>query len=85
MSNATFTGPELVSLISTGLPQNYCCISAAALLLYENAITLSDEIEGIWKRKKSAVTVLFVANRILAALNAISLVVVVPFWTTLIR
>ena len=46
----------------------YCCL---ALVVYEYVITSRQEIDLIWKRKWSIVTLLFVLNRYVLVANAI--------------
>jgi hypothetical protein len=45
------------------------------LILYEHAITFDKEVEFIWKRKRSPITFLFVANRYGAALYGVLAIV----------
>lgn len=50
------------------------CLSSfnyTALLLYDMAITFSDEYQHMWKGKKTGVTILFLANRYLMLLQYI--------------
>ncbi|GJE96198.1 hypothetical protein PsYK624_123920 [Phanerochaete sordida] len=43
--------------------QNYVCVAMMALILWEHAITLREEVSCMWQRKLSVVTVLFTVNR----------------------
>ncbi|KAL6306546.1 hypothetical protein BKA93DRAFT_729128, partial [Sparassis latifolia] len=51
-----------------------------ALLLFEHAITLSDEIDYIWRCKKTGVTALFISNRFFGLVLAVSMVVSITPW-----
>jgi len=63
--------------------EDYCYIAGAALLLYDTAITLGQEVELIWIRRRSAVTVLFLVNRVLSIMMAVSMVLGAPNWPQL--
>ncbi|KAF8508101.1 hypothetical protein BU17DRAFT_100040 [Hysterangium stoloniferum] len=52
---------ENQGLISV-VPKRYVC-AAMTMLVYDHLLTLSDEVEHVWKRKRSAVSVLFLWNR----------------------
>jgi len=56
-------GPILVEAAKQGWGTKYALIACYALLLYDNLLTLADEVELIWKRKFSAVTFIFFMNR----------------------
>lgn len=43
--------------------QNYICVAMMALILWEHAVTLREEIHFMWRWKLSPVTVLFNINR----------------------
>ena len=48
---------------------------SSALLAYENLITLNDEVELVWKRKKTIASWLFLANRAILAVFIVDEVV----------
>ncbi|KAI0918353.1 hypothetical protein AcV5_002360 [Taiwanofungus camphoratus] len=48
------------------------------LLFYDHLLTFPGEVEFVWKRKFSAVTVLFIMNRYVALIKKVLLVVDSP-------
>ncbi|GBE78641.1 hypothetical protein SCP_0115300 [Sparassis crispa] len=64
---------------------NCSCVAAATLLILDHAITLADEIDHIWRSRKSGATILFISNRFLGLVLAFSLVVEIPPWRTNLR
>ncbi|OCH89519.1 hypothetical protein OBBRIDRAFT_794213 [Obba rivulosa] len=54
---------EVVSILQSGFVHNYCAIATSTLVFYDHAITLNNEIELIWRRKFSSVTLLFHLTR----------------------
>ena len=61
---------------SLGLSKDLDTSDLAALVAYEHICTIDQEINLIWRRKWTGVTVLFVVNRYLLLL--ITILVVVP-------
>jgi len=55
--------PIYVQVAKEGTGTKYGFVACFALLLYDNVTTLADEVELMWKRKFSAVTLLFFINR----------------------
>ncbi|KAL6306479.1 hypothetical protein BKA93DRAFT_729111, partial [Sparassis latifolia] len=53
-----------------------------AWLIFEHAITLTDEIDYIRRCKKTGVAVLFISNRFLGLVYALGMVVQIPPWST---
>ncbi|KAL6299832.1 hypothetical protein BKA93DRAFT_741715, partial [Sparassis latifolia] len=49
---------------------------------FEHVISLTDEIDYMWKRKTTGVTVLFIFNRLLTLVLAFSVVMGAPLWST---
>ncbi|GBE86105.1 hypothetical protein SCP_0806290 [Sparassis crispa] len=82
MSSGDNSEAELVQLAYDDVTGNYCCIAAATWLIFEHAITLTDEIDYIWRRKKTGVAVLFISNRFLGLVLVFSLVMQIPLWST---
>lgn len=56
--------------INTTMFENYVNMITSALILYEHLITISQEIEVIWKRSRSLPTALFLLNRYNTLFNA---------------
>ncbi|KAL6303607.1 hypothetical protein BKA93DRAFT_750356 [Sparassis latifolia] len=73
---------ELVQLAYDNITSKYCSIAVAALLFFEHAITLPDEVNYIWRHKKTGVAVLFISNYFLGVVSAFSTVVGIPPWST---
>lgn len=46
-------------------------MSRAALLLYDNFLTFAEEVQLIWRRKPSGVTVIFLSVRYLTTISKI--------------
>ncbi len=44
-------------------------MSSLVLTIYDHILTVSQEVEYVWRRKFTAATVLFLANRYLALVN----------------
>ncbi|KAI0345922.1 hypothetical protein BDW22DRAFT_1343175 [Trametopsis cervina] len=60
--------PDTVAAVRNVLVGNRICIAIAALNIYDYAITFEAERTRIWKRKRTRVSLLFLANRYLAIL-----------------
>lgn len=84
-SNSTSSGDsELVSsTLSAYLTTNYAILPAAVILLYDYAITISDEVGLIWCSKKTAVTIIYAFNRASSMIYALSVLLLMPLWTAL--
>lgn len=53
-----------------------------ALVLYEHAITFSQEVDLIWTRKKTGATVLYIMNRCCTIGLALAMILLLPNWST---
>lgn len=73
---------EIAYQVQLGFIQNCCMVAVSGLVFYEHATTLSQEIELIWARKKSGVTVIFALNRWFTVGLAVSMLLLVPNWDT---
>ncbi|KZT06064.1 uncharacterized protein LAESUDRAFT_195841 [Laetiporus sulphureus 93-53] len=54
----------------------------AALVLYDNLLTISQEAELIWARKRTVASTLFALNRWFSIGYAVSMILLIPQWTT---
>ncbi|KAH9936021.1 hypothetical protein B0H21DRAFT_758942 [Amylocystis lapponica] len=74
MSNSSIDGLQqaYINLIQTSNMNNLCLVAAVALYAYDYLLTFSGEVELIWRRKFTGVTVLFVLNRYTGVLLQIS-------------
>lgn len=54
----------------------------SGLLIYDHAITLSDEIRYVWKRKASGATVIFVLNRYISLLYQLFMTIQLFTWAS---
>lgn len=63
----------VVAALAGGAAETYTGLAAAVVILYDHAITLQQEKTVIWERKLTAVTFLFMLNRIFAFCFAVSL------------
>ncbi|EMD31432.1 hypothetical protein CERSUDRAFT_119802 [Gelatoporia subvermispora B] len=56
-------GAQIIALLQSNFVEGCCAASAISLVLFDHASTISAEIQFIWGRKLTAVTLLFYANR----------------------
>ncbi|KAJ1306087.1 hypothetical protein OPQ81_010799 [Rhizoctonia solani] len=60
-------GPELLAKMETAIHDSRLCITLGvggfALLIYDHMLTFTDEVQFIWKTKKSPVVIMFLLNR----------------------
>lgn len=73
---------EIAYQLELGFVQNYCMVAMAALVLYEHAITFSQEVDLIWTRKKTGATVLYIMNRCCTIGLALAMILLLPNWST---
>lgn len=51
---------------------NNCLIGCLVPLVYDTLLTMSDEVDLIWRRKWSAASVIFIMNRVALVFTAIA-------------
>ncbi|CAE6441278.1 unnamed protein product [Rhizoctonia solani] len=60
-------GPEVLASLETAMHDARLCIMSLvlgyALLIYDHILTFTDEVQFIWKAKKSPVVIMFLLNR----------------------
>ncbi|KAI0738618.1 hypothetical protein C8Q80DRAFT_1275587 [Daedaleopsis nitida] len=62
---------ELIATYQSLFVDNACAFAVLALVIYDYAITLGQEIEMFWRRKLTGATALFLLNRYLLVLDYI--------------
>ncbi|EMD36546.1 hypothetical protein CERSUDRAFT_95835 [Gelatoporia subvermispora B] len=82
MSSDADAEAEFIYNVRIGIVDNYCAIAACIAILYEHLITIADEYELVWGRKRSGATLIFMLNRYCALLFAISLLLTLFDWST---
>ncbi|KAF9458920.1 hypothetical protein BDZ94DRAFT_1312825 [Collybia nuda] len=84
MTSTAAPGPEqLVSAVTHLNAGKYFQVAAYVILIYDHALTFSDEVERIWKQKISGAAVLFLINRYLTPLQFMIVINAFhdPIWT----
>ncbi|KAK7687274.1 hypothetical protein QCA50_009779 [Cerrena zonata] len=69
MSELGLSPEEVVATLSSIQAQNFFLVAPFALIVYDTILTIPQEIKCIWKRKFSAVTVLYLFIRYGAVLD----------------
>ncbi|OCH88020.1 hypothetical protein OBBRIDRAFT_115613 [Obba rivulosa] len=73
---------EFIYNVQIGIIDNYCAIAACIVIFYEHMITIFDEYEIIWCRKRTGATLIFLLNRYCTLLFAITLLLTLFDWRT---
>ncbi|KAF8582934.1 hypothetical protein K439DRAFT_1617857 [Ramaria rubella] len=73
----------ILTLLAASLIQTYAIIGSIALLLYDHVLTFEDEVEQIWKRQQSALTIVWLLVRYFtpASLVVEAFIRIYPFWS----
>ncbi|TCD67726.1 hypothetical protein EIP91_012026 [Steccherinum ochraceum] len=61
---------------------NYVCLSCATIILFDHALTLSQETALIWKRKTSVSAAIFLINRYTLLFASIVLILRLSPWSS---
>ncbi|KAI0738611.1 hypothetical protein C8Q80DRAFT_1124741 [Daedaleopsis nitida] len=70
-SDAASEAAELVATYQSLFVDTCCAFAVMALVIYDYAITIGQEVEMFWKRKFTGATVLYLLNRYLLVLDYI--------------